>query len=395
MESKNTRERYNLPDEVKFCAKCVVSNQRPRIQFDENGVCNACNYWERKANGSIDWETRNKEFLELLDQHRRNDGHYDVLVPSSGGKDSAMVAHKLKYQYGMNPLTVTWSPHRYTDIGWKNFQGLIDAGLDNVLGTPNTLTHRKLTRIAFEELGDPFQPFIYGQQNFPMKIAVTQKIPLIFFGENGDAEYGGNPAVENERGFDYESQINRDYNSGLMVEDMAQYGIDKKELMKYFPPPADEIKKLGVECHFWSYYHNWQPQENYYYAAEHTNFEANPDGRSQGTYSKYASLDDKVDGFHYYLSVIKFGIGRATSDAAHEIREKLITREEGIALIRRYDDEFPAKHFELFLDYCDITEDYFWEVIDSWRNENLWERADGEWKLTKKIGQDDQKNIAA
>jgi len=81
------------------------------------------------------------------------------------------------------------------------------------------------------------------------------------------------------------------------------------------------------------------------------------------------------------LAFIKFGIGRATSDTAHEIRDGHITREKGVQLVRKFDGEFPKKYFREFLDYCDISEEYFWQVVDSWRSPHLWEKADGEWRL--------------
>src|SRR4051812_11696239 len=110
IESKNTQERYKLPSEVKYCVKCTISNQRPRITFDEHGICSACNYAQFKQN-EVDWTHREKELMMMLDRFRKNDGSYDVIVPSSGGKDSALVAHELKHKFGMNPLTVTWAPH--------------------------------------------------------------------------------------------------------------------------------------------------------------------------------------------------------------------------------------------------------------------------------------------
>jgi hypothetical protein len=133
-----------------------------------------------------------------------------------------------------------------------------------------------------------------------------------------------------------------------------------------------------------SYYKYWDPQENYYYCHENTGFTANSE-RSEGTYSKYASLDDEIDGFHYYLSYIKFGLGRATSDAAHEIRDGKITREEGIALVKRFDHERPTKYFAEFLDFCSITELEVDAVIDSWRSDHLWHEINGNWELKKPI----------
>jgi hypothetical protein len=144
------------------------------------------------------------------------------------------------------------------------------------------------------------------------------------------------------------------------------------------------IKARGVQQHFFSYYRFWLPQENYYYSVENAGFEANPE-RNEGTYSKYASLDDKLDGFHYYLAYIKFGIGRTTADAAHEVRDGHIDRDEAVALVKKFDGEFPKKHYETFLEYTGITDKQFWEVIDSWRSDHIWNKVDGEWQLKSQV----------
>lgn len=393
IENKNVLKRYNLPVEVKFCKKCIVSNQRPRITFNAEGVCSACQFAEYKKK-SINWVERENELVSLLKRFKRKDGGYEVLVPTSGGKDSARIAHELKYRYGMNVLTVTWSPHLYTDIGFKNLQSMIHiGGLDNILGTPNGIIHRKLTKISFEILGDPFQPFIYGQTNFPLQIAVKHRIPLIMYGENGEVEYGGDMKNAFKPTRDYKSDHKKHYFSGLGPEDLISLGIEGKDLAPYMAPQHEELDVLGAEIHFYGYYHKWIPQENFYYCVENTGFIPNP-VRNEGTYSKYASLDDKIDGFHYYLGFIKFGIGRATSDSAHEIRDEHITREEGATLVKKFDGEFPQKYFDIFLEYCGMSETHFWEVIDSWRSPHLWKKVDGQWKLRHTVngnGTDDIK----
>jgi N-acetyl sugar amidotransferase len=383
MEKIDVQARYNLPTEVRYCKKCVISNQRPRIVFDEEGVCSACRYWERKDR-DIDWAAREEELHELLNKHRRTDGRYDIIVPSSGGKDSAYVAHVLKYKYDMHPLTVTWAPHLYTDIGRVNFHGLVDSGLDNIMGTANGPTHRRLTRLCTEEMGEPFQPFIYGQVWFPVQIAVQMGIPLIMDGENGDAEYGGDPTTEDQAGFSV-SDADQYWFSGRPLDYWFDHGFSRNDLGLYMPPPNELMEKQNIERHFFSYYLDWRPQKNFYYAAENTGFKVNPEGRSEGTFSKYASLDDKIDPFHYYFMLLKFGISRATSDAAHEIREGLIDREEGVALVRRYDAEFPSKNFDVFLEYTDMTEEEFWEACERWRNLNLWEKQGNEWVLKQQV----------
>ncbi len=260
---------------------------------------------------------------------------------------------------------------------------------------PNGKVHRKLSRLAFEALGDAFQPFVFGQMCYSFHIAHKFDVKLVFFGENGEAEYSGNPQVFNLRGMPFDIWA-ENYFKGVTVDDLITYGLeetkfitkadfDETDLMFYRPPDLEEMQKMGLQFHWFAYYKKWTPQENYYFCSEHTGFQANPEGRSEGTYSKYASLDDQMDGFHYYLAFIKFGIGRATSDAAHEIRDGHITREEGAALVKRFDGEFPRRWYKDFLAYLDITPEDFWAVIEKFRQPHVWKKENGVWKLRKAV----------
>ena len=407
--------KYGLPTDVKFCSRCVISNQRPNsavefkhtaeskkatINLDEEGVCDACRMAEQKK-AIINWDDRERELIELCDRYRKNDGSYDCLVPGSGGKDSFYQSHVLKYKYGMNPLTVTWAPHMYTDWGWKNFQAWLGAGFDNYLHTPNPRMHRLMTRLAVENLFHPFQPFMIGQKAFAPKIAAMMDIPLIFYGEN-EAEYG-NPIKDNssaKRDFEYftgddQSQI---YLGGVTVQDLYDhFGVTKVDLEPYLPINPTILDEKNIEVHYLGYYLPWHPQGAYYYAVEHGGFQASPE-RTLGTYSKYNSIDDKIDDFHYYTTFIKFGIGRATYDAAQEIRNEEIERAEGVALARKYDGEFPERFADEIFNYLSIPgkefpvasnmfeqpvmdRAYFDALTDSFRSPHLWKKENDEWKL--------------
>lgn len=396
--------KYGLPRDVVFCKKCVISNQRPTTtievkhnpqqkkpttNFDESGVCDACRWAEMKDN-IIDWEAREKELLVLLDRYRSKDGSYDVIVPGSGGKDSGYVAHLLKYKYNMHPLTVTWAPHLYTRVGWKNLQNFIKSGFDNILITPNGEVHRLLTRLAFINLGHPFQPFILGQRNVAPKVALQYNVKLVFYGDNV-AEYGNNIEDNFSPHMDMRlyTSVNIDdpqlFIGGLTIRQLKeQHNINRVDLIPYSSVRADDVKRRGIEFHYMSYYKKWVPQDNYYYVVEHTGFTPNTE-RTQGSYSKYSSIDDKIDPFHYYMSLIKFGMGRATWDASQEIRSKRITRPEGVALVNRYDTEFPDIFFEEFLEYIKINEEEFWRIVDGFRSPHLWKKEDGEWKLRYQV----------
>ena len=403
-KEKELKVKYGLPQNVVFCKKCVISNQRPTTMlevenkkdqkkltthFNEDGVCDACLYAEIKDK-EINWEKREDELIKLLDKFRSKDGNYDVIVPSSGGKDSGYVAHILKEKYGMKPLTVTWAAHRYTDIGWKNLQSFINKGFDNILITPNGMVHRLLTKLAFLNLGHPFQPFIFGQRNVAPKIALQYGVKLIFYGENV-AEYGNNLKDNFRPQMDRILYTNVDIKNddlfigGVTIKQLREkYNITYTDLIPYSSVPTEEIDKAGIEFHYMSYYRKWIPQENYYYAVENTGFKSNTE-RTQGSYTKYSSIDDKIDPFHYYMTLIKFGIGRTTYDSSQEIRTGHITRDEGVALVRRYDSEFPVKHFKEFLEYIDISEEIFWEAIKGFRSPHLWKNENGEWKLRYRV----------
>jgi N-acetyl sugar amidotransferase len=413
--------RYGLPTDIRFCRSCVISNQRPNsaVEFEhtresrkttirmDEGVCDACRVAEEKRN--VDWEARRAALRALCDRHRRSDGHYDCLVPGSGGKDSFYASHILKHEFGMHPLTVTWAPHIYTDWGWRNFQRWIHAGFDNILVTPSGRVHRLLTRLSVDVLFHPFQPFIIGQKALAPRYSILYDIPLVFYGEN-EAEYG-NPRSDSEqaqRDWSYftASDETHIHIAGVALKDLKEtFGLDDTDFLPYLPPSPDELKRVGTEVHYLGYYLRWHPQSCYYYAQEHGGFEPSPE-RTPGTYSKYNSIDDRVDDFHYYTTFVKFGIGRATSDAAQEIRSADIERDEGVALVRRYDGEFPERFVDQLLDYLSMKPEefpkahqafespimdraYFNMLADSFRSPHLWKWENGAWALRKAVWHDD------
>ncbi|CAN5243124.1 N-acetyl sugar amidotransferase [soil metagenome] len=401
--------KYGLPAEVKFCKKCVISNQRPvsevefkhnintkkkTMVFDEEGVCDACRANEEK--NKIDWKQREEELLQLLDKHRSKDGSYDCVVPGSGGKDSAFQAHVLKYKYRMNPLTITWTPILYTDYGYQNWKNWIDVGgFDNLAFTRNGRVMKLLTKLSIENLLHPFQTFILGQKNLGPKIAAKYGIPLVFYGEN-EAEYG-NPIADSStslRDKSYYTFKNLDdlYLGGVSIKELKEkYNVKMGDLMSFLPLPADELERANIQVHYLGYYLRWTPQEVYYYAVENTNFKARP-FRTQGSFSKYSSIDDKIDDLHYYTTNIKFGIGRTSYEASQEIRNNHLTREEGCALVKKFDGEFPDRYFYEIMDYIEMESEHFHELCNKFRSPHLWANVGGEWKLrhtVNKTGVDD------
>jgi N-acetyl sugar amidotransferase len=298
----------------------------------------------------------------------------------------------------MNPLTVTWPPILYTDYGYENWKNWIDiGGFDNLSFRRNGHVMKLLTKLSIENLFHPFQTFILGQKNLGPKLAAKFKIPLIFYGEN-EAEYG-NPIADNTsslRDKSYYSFKNIDdiYLGGVSVRELKdRYNLQVKDIMCFLPPSESELKESNINVHYLGYYLKWTPQEVYYYAVENTGFKARP-FRTQGTFSKYNSIDDKIDDLHYYTTFIKFGIGRATYDASQEIRNSHLTREEGQALVKKFDGEFPDKYFNEIMDYIGMSPVHFMDLSDKFKSPHLWTKKDGEWKLRHTVNQDGVDDIS-
>lgn len=308
----------------------------------------------------------------------------------------------------MHPLTVTWAPHVYTEWGWKNFQAWIHAGHDNFLMTPNGRVHRLLTRLSTELLFHPFQAFMFGQKALAPKMALLFNIPLVFYGEN-EAEYG-NPIGDTETAKRDWSYFTTDDQSkihlgGVSIDHLkSRFGVDQNDLQPYLPADPNQIAEKNIEVHYLGYYLKWHPQSCYYYSVEHGGFQASPE-RTPGTYSKYSSIDDRIDDLHYLTTGIKFGLGRASYDAAQEIRSADINREEGVALVKRFDHEYPERFIEEMFSYLSLTEkefpeaskmfenpimdrEYFRLLTDQFRSPHLWYKDNGEWKLRHAVWSD-------
>lgn len=422
-DAEAPKQFYGLPRDVSFCTRCTYSNQKPNsekeykhkrdtkkptVAFNEEGVCSACLVAEKKR--EVDWAERERMLRDLCDRYRRSDGGYDCLVPGSGGKDSFYAAHKLKYEFGMNPLTVTWAPHIYTDWGWRNFQAWVHSGFDNYLFTPNGKVHRLLTRVALEQVFHPFQPFIMGQMYFPPRIAAQLGIPLVFYGEN-PTEYGNDSSANASANKDWEYFSVADktdmYLAGTPVSDLQQhFGLSANDLAPYLPPDTDMLRKADLNVQYLGFYLPWHPQECYYYAVEHGGFEAAPE-RTAGTYSKYSSIDDKIDDLHYYTTFIKFGIGRATYDSSQEVRNGELDRDEALHLVRRYDGEYSDRFERENFEFLSVPEEefpvaskmfeqpimdraYFERLTDNFRSPHLWKFEGNSWKLRHTVFDDPQ-----
>ena len=358
---------------VTWCSSCLNMSTRPRITFNEKGQCNACQWMEEKK--SIDWSVRNKELLDLLDFHRSKDKkNFDVIVPVSGGKDGSYVAYQLKHKYGMNPLCVTVRPALESELGKQNLNNFINSGFDHIHISPDTEIMQKLNKIGFTEMGFPYYGWLCAISSAVPKLAAKLDINLIFYGEDGEVEYGGSSLTKNEPIYSTAYQKNIYLENGY--EFIENSGVEESKLYWYTFPDDKEAEKISMT--HWSYFENWDSYRNYLIAKEHCGLLENKETNT-ATFTNFAQNDQALYHLHAYLMYLKFGFGRATQDAGIEIRRGSMTRDQAISLVQVYQHHLPEDLIQQYLEYYEMDLTEFKAVLAKWVNKDLFEYKNDQW----------------
>lgn len=343
---------------MKRCLRCVTPASRPRIEFDSEGVCLACRWHEQKQ--KIDWGERRKRFMEICDQYR-SDSPWNCIIPVSGGKDSSYVSWKVKHEYGMNPLCVTFAPQIQTPIGRQNLENFRQAGFNHLMITPDAEAYRRYAKDWFVRYGFPKQPFVVGISTSILRLARYFGIRLIVWGEQGEKEYSGNSGTFGLEKFDRDFLVNCYYEG---QDDSEQYG-------PWWKVP-EQSQLDGIVSTWFSLYDDWDPDTHARLANKECGMQLVVGG-SIGTFTCGSQLDDVLQDLHTYLMFVKHGFGRCVSDASIEIRRGRMTREEGVKVVNKLDGLFPLEYLDAYCDYFEMSYTEFWRAIDSLANtELLW-----------------------
>lgn len=368
---------------IKYCKKCLLPETKPNLAFDEDGICNACrNYENRKT---VDWDQRKKELLEILDRYKsKNDNTWDCIIPVSGGKDSTYQVVKM-LELGMNPLCVTATTCHLSEVGRKNIENIQNMGVDYVEFTTNRVVRAKLNRIGLREVGDISWPEHVGIFTIPVRAAVQYKVPLIVWGENSQNEYGGPAAAVKNNTLDRKWLEEFGGLLGLRVSDLIDVeGIQEKHMIPFTYPTDEELKEVGVSGLFLGHYLPWDGLKNAIIAENHGFLTHS--GIVEGSAVNYENVDNHQTGIHDYFKFLKFGFGRATDIVSLYIRRGRMTREEGLAIVKKNDGKFPwtylGKPLEEILQHIDMDVVEFEKICDQFTNKKIF-KLDRDGKLLK------------
>jgi len=357
---------------IRYCNRCVMPETKPDLFIDAEGVCSACRNIDKRQ--AVDWQSRKQQLVKVLDRYGSKDGsNYDCIVPVSGGKDSHFQVIRM-LELGMNPLCVTSTTDKLSDIGRRNIENLKNLGVDYLEVTVNPVVRRKINKLVLTQIGDISWPEHVVIFTIPVRVAVQLNIPLIIWGENPQNEYGG-PASATEN-----NTLTRRWLEefggllGLRVSDLiGQEGIERKHLIQYSYPSDEELQRVGVTGLFLGYYLPWDGYQNALYAQAH-GFQTYHKP-VEGSLVNYENLDNYQTGIHDYFKFLKYGFGRATDLACLHIRRGRLSREDAIKLVKMHDGKFPWVYLgcpiEEILKDMDMTLEEFIQICDRFTNKKL------------------------
>jgi N-acetyl sugar amidotransferase len=361
---------------IRYCKKCVYPETKPDLHFDENGICSACVAAEQKDKG-IDWKQREVDFNSIVSHFKLPKGKigYDCLIPVSGGKDSTYQAYFMKEVCGLNPLCVCFETTAVTELGQRNLDNLTKMGMDVIHFKKNNAVYKKMVLESFKRVGDEMWPNHIGIFTIPVLMAVKFNIPLIIWGENPQQEYGG-PSLETVKNRILNRKWLEEFGGllGNRIQDMIGVdGITEKELTPYFYPSDEDIERVGVTGIFLGHYFFWDARKQLEIVKKY-GFAVKEDGVVEGTYTNYENIDEKLVGLHDYLKFVKYGFGRASDHACIDIRNKRLSREEGLKLVKQFDGKYPHYSINEFIIYSGMSKSEVDAIIDSFTNSILFEQ---------------------
>ena len=368
------------PPHMTYCKRCVypIVSAAP-LTIGDDGLCSGCRTYEEQK--TVNWDRREKLWRELVADYRSKSGkNYDCLIPVSGGKDSFYQIHLVKTVYKMNPVLVTYGENNHTEVGMRNIQRMREVfGVDHYHFTPSIPVLKKMNKVGFVKMGDPDMQAHMGINTVPQQMAVKLGVPLIIWGEHGFMNLGGMHSYKDM--VEYTARYRKEHNlHGYDWEDfVGEEGLTESDLLWAQYPDDAVIERMGLRGVFIANFFGWNQNNHTQLMMDQYGFEQYPIPFDR-TFRRDSNLNNVHDnGVHDYMKFVKFGYGRATDHVCRDIRDGVLTRDQGIELVRQYDHVVPGD-VARWLEYVGMTRTEFDRVADGWRDARVWARNEyGHW----------------
>lgn len=372
---------------MKYCKRCLYPSNHPLgITFNDQGICSGCLIHEEKD--ELDWNKRFAELKKIGDQYKnKSRSVHDCIVPVTGARDSYYIVHVVKNLLGMNPLLVNYNAHYNTRMGIRNLAYLRTlVGTDFMQSTVSPERVKKITRETLKLRGSMYWHILAGQTVFPVQVAVKFKIPLIIWGAHQGIDQVGMFSHTDE--VEMSRKYRKDHDlMGLEAEDLldSKNDLERKDLEGFLYPHDKELEAVSVRGIYLNNYMRWDSKNQHEKMITEYGYETMQQQRTFDTYNDVDSFH--YSGIHDVIKMIKHGYGKVTDHACREIRLKRMTREEGIALVEKY-QEVQARDGELFYKWLGIESKEFWNLIDQHRSTLCWSKlSNGKFELRDSVVQ--------
>jgi len=364
---------------MKYCKKCITPSIRPGLKLDEEGICQGCRHFESLL--TVDWKKRQLELDKIIKWAKERSSYgYDCIVSVSGGKDSTRQALYMRDNLGMTPLLVCTQnpPEMVSQIGMDNLVNLTELGFDTISVTPNPVLYKKLMKKGLYEYGNfgkSTETVLYASAH---RIAKFYNIPLIVLGENGSLVNGDHAINEDGGNAKYLREQNT-IRDGLkwMIDDDLE--ISKKDLIAYDIPEIcdDKIKAIYIGYYIRDFS---QVVNGLFSMAFGLSYRKMP-VEDYGCLYNFSQVDHNFSQVNQLMKFYKFGFGKASEEISELIKQGVMSKETGITLALHLDGKCDQRYIDEFCEYLEIDTNEFNELLERYRNEDIWEKEDGEWKI--------------
>lgn len=380
---------------IKFCKRCLYTTAHPLgLTLDHEGICSGCRVHEEKD--KLDWAERWEKLVGLVKPYRSQNGNnYDCIIPVTGAQDSYYIVYLAKVRLGLNPLLVTYNKYFNTPLGIRNLANLrIQFNCDILYQNVNPISVKNITRSTLRQFGSIYWPILAGQTVFPVQTAVRYKIPLIIWGAHQGLEQVGMFSHEHE--VEMTRRYRKDHDlMGHEADDLLSIfdTLKEEDIWQYRYPDDSDLNKIGVRGIYLGNYVRWDPKAQHEQMIRDYNYHTSSFPRTFDCY-------DYVDCFNYMnlhdqLKLYKHGFSKVTDHACREIRHGRLTREEGIALVKKH-EKVPMQYLQLFMDWLGVNERSLQFIMDQHRNPSFWSQPEfGRWEFNGLSSQYDVSDLEA
>jgi N-acetyl sugar amidotransferase len=370
---------------MKYCSHCLQPDTRPNTQFNEMGVCPACDYFGRLVN--VDWQERFDILQDLLQSFPRKHGQqFDCIIGVSGGKDSTRQALWVRNKLKLRPLLacLSYPPEQVTQRGVDNISNLIELGFDVVISAPAPGTWKQLMRQSFDNFTNWARSTEMALYSSVPQLAIRYDIPLILWGENPGLQVGDLKTL-GSNGYDGNNLRYMNTLSGGAAEWMLKSGLGLHDIIPYGYPTPEEFDRHQLQIVYLGWFlGDWSLANNGMYAASNGLQIREDKVANTGDLFGVTALDEDWVTLNQMIKYYKFGFGRVTDYVNEEIRLGRMSRTRGIELIENYDDSCSDEYIESFCGYIGISVMQFWAKIHASLNRDLF-RLDANGMISRKF----------